>query len=310
MNVVLPFVFINCPLGNSHSRILFYRLRFFATVHLDFSYYLRPPMRFFSLDEFNNLVRESPNLRSVRLPCQFVAPSEMDETDDSFHFFDAWFKSPQVSIRFSGVMPFAALHCIATFHQVAEITIEADSRFCNNDRNRRQQALQSYVQPFFREGSHLELLRIRFHGEGWPWWAPVELSQCMSRNLRFFSILWEPATEDIMQALDQVKRWGVDLFPTIVLNCYRHRLKKHFECGVFPLAIKAVNDSHIYRRCTNHSPCDIRLANAGLVFCIVREQVSDLADPRRAVRSLMKARTTLGATKKHSRRVSILPCCI
>jgi hypothetical protein len=242
--------------------------QYHPTVHLDCSQ--DRPMRLISLAEFNNLVRGSPHLRSVQLPCHLVAP---DEADDSLHFLDAWFKSPQVSIRFSGVMPFAALHCIATFHQVAEMTIKVDSHFCRNDGNRHCQALQSYLQPFLEEGSHLELLRICFHGKGYPWWTPVELARCTSRKLRFFSIFWERATNGNIEDLDQAKQWEIDLFPTIVLNCYRNCLKKHLDCRILLLAIKAANEGRVYRMSTNHFPYDIRLANAGIIFCIIHEQV-------------------------------------
>jgi hypothetical protein len=199
-----------------------------------------------------------------------VAP---DEADDSLRFLDAWFKSPQVSIRFSGVMPFAALHCIATFHQVAEMTIKVGSHFCNNDRNSHCQALQSYFQPFLEEGSHLELLRICFHGKGCHWRTPMELTRCTSRKLRFFSIFLERSTNGNIEALDQVKQWEIDLFPTIVLNCYRNCLKKHVDCGILLLAIKAVNEGRLYRMSTNHFPYDIRLANAGIIYCIIQGQV-------------------------------------
>jgi hypothetical protein len=86
------------------------------TVHLDFSQnpprrlmfydFYQNPSRLISLAEFNN---ERRHIRSVRLPYHLVAADKADERDDSLHFLDACFKSPQVSLRFSGRMPFAVL---------------------------------------------------------------------------------------------------------------------------------------------------------------------------------------------------------
>jgi hypothetical protein len=43
------------------------------------------------------------------------------------------------------------------------------------------------------------------------------------------------------------------------------------DTGILSLAIKAVIEGNVYHRATNHEAFDMRIANAGLIFCILRE---------------------------------------
>jgi hypothetical protein len=216
-----------------------------------------------SVDEFSHLVRESKYIRTVAVTSHYT-PDHV--AADGLFITGAVFKSPLLTIRYRGLLPAGMLHSIATFHDTVNLSIygristQSSFGYVTDIQKRLLKDTVPYLQPFFHESSAVERLHIGIYGGCLESrFGPTEFTACTSRKLSCLLVV-----------LHRVERWDSLLFPAITLNCYRNRLKKNMDRGILPLAIKAVIEGNVYHRTTNHEAFDMRIANAGLILCILR----------------------------------------
>jgi hypothetical protein len=70
--------------------------------------------------------------------------------------------------------------------------------------------------------------------------------------------------------IKRIKRWDEVVVPALVLNFYRNVTSSPMVSGIIPLAVQSVNTGNLYQKTTNHIPYDMRIANSGLIFEMVR----------------------------------------
>jgi hypothetical protein len=235
--------------------------QFHPTVQLTFGYV--PVL----LNEFNHMIRESPHLRFVQMPYTLSRPVT---SNDTIFVKEALLTGLQLSISCTGWISVAVLHSLATFHGIIDIKVEFYSDEIRNPPQRPFNIFRSCVEVFVCEGSALERLQFHFIRGHCLERSAIMFSPCMSRKLSCFNISCdEPAGG---QAVSHVQQWDIDLFPSVTLNCYFNHLKKRLVRGMLPLAVKAINEGHVYHRSTNHVAFNMNIANAGVIFCIIRAQ--------------------------------------
>jgi hypothetical protein len=235
-----------------------------------------------SLDKFNHLLLESQYLRAIKIPSPLVK-AHAATPGGAFVFEQALFTSSRLSIGLEGRVSFSVLHSLAKFHRIIDIKM-ATSFGGLHDLQGRKKAVSSYFDPHLHEDSPLERLEVWF-GDINCWdRPPIEFSPCFSRKLRFVSISFPGYCEPgwisfygvpavpARGVVDEVEQWDVALFPSVVLNCYRNHLYKRQDGGTLALAIKAVNEGQVYRRATDHTPFNMSISNAGLIFYVIRMQ--------------------------------------
>jgi hypothetical protein len=132
--------------------------------------------------------------------------------------------------------------------------------------------LRSFITPFIQE-STLERLSLRLRDYDWRMKLQCPLGAipaCTSKDLCFFNV--EVTACDRYRNLDHIEPWDQGLFPTLALNYCRKNITKPVEA--LSLAIKAVNHGVMYRKTTDHLPCNATTTNAGVILYLLKGRIS------------------------------------
>jgi hypothetical protein len=103
------------------------------------------------------------------------------------------------------------------------------------------------------------------------------LSSCKSETLRGFnvSVTYRDAVQDVTWNVGRVTRWDKDIFPLLILNYLREKVVQPLDGPVRLLAVAAINQGAIHRKTTNHTPSDMRAANACVIFQAIKSQFKE-----------------------------------
>jgi hypothetical protein len=240
-----------------------------------------------SLNMFCDLLQEARYLRATELPQRLVRKNN----DARFYFEQIRLKSAVLTSfllknRFSPVF----LYSFSKLHAVTDIQMDFGGNTWTWASDKQQQCMEmrSLISPFFHTESALERLAIRFkeNERGYDFdklshwrqltmvatttqWVPGIVSACTSKELCFFNVsvkVW-----DTYCNLDCVLSWDQDLFPSLALNYCRKNLTKPVEA--LSLAMKAVNEGVIYRKTTDHLPCNAKTTNAGVILYLLKARI-------------------------------------
>jgi hypothetical protein len=77
----------------------------------------------------------------------------------------------------------------------------------------------------------------------------------------------------LRENLQGIAKWDRVIAPGLVLNYYRDSVHQPVNVGLLPLAVQAFNRGGMYRKTTHHAPLVQEVANAGLIFRILRQDV-------------------------------------
>jgi hypothetical protein len=107
------------------------------------------------------------------------------------------------------------------------------------------------------------------------WWAEGT-APCKSKNLRVCNVCFRGYNIHARELdrrkspLQGINRWDEVMAPALVLNFYRNVASLPVSRGIIPVAVQSINAGNVYQKTTNHIPYDVRIANSGLIFWIVR----------------------------------------
>jgi hypothetical protein len=168
------------------------------------------------------------------------------------------------------------LHRISTFHRMIDFEIKL--YVCEPQGSQvAQEVMRCYLESVLQKSSSLERVQICLCHHGRPFeselfrqFPPDIGASCESKKLRFVSVYHECYFPTTIKTLDRSKRWDIALFPSLMMNWYDNLSRSSFE-EVLPLAIKAISTGNAYQTVTNHTPTDVTLANASLIFCVVKD---------------------------------------
>jgi hypothetical protein len=129
------------------------------------------------------------------------------------------------------------------------------------------------VEPFLQEDSVLERFDIEL-----PTFIDSSsntITKCHSRALCFFDASLSSYGRG-KRTSAHLESWDRGLFPCLCLNyCCKHVTQR--VCGgAIPHAINAVNAGNVYSKTTRQKPFDMRTANAGLIFRILKSEADTL----------------------------------
>jgi hypothetical protein len=266
------------------------------------SYQFHPAMKLifdiFSMDEsvsltiLSDLLKDARYRRAVEMPMDLVEDFAPWDLSGRPFCEEITLKSPDLQIRISQacVLP-KCLHAISARHNPYEVTLNISD--CH------ETELLDLVHPYMTQYTSIENLFVRCrHHEPWrdvdsaswvgqtveEYYCSVAdvMPMCRSSNLCTFnvSIVTKRGHETLQ--CNRVPRWDNDIFPSLTLNYYRKRLTNPTGV-VIPLAIRAVNQGIVYSKTTDHIPFNPRMANASLLFRMVKRQAqSQLVDVRRS----------------------------
>jgi hypothetical protein len=247
---------------------------------------------FVSLTDLSDLLKDARYLRAVKIPRDLVKSfSPWDWSLCQPFCEEITLKSPDLQIHFSDVrVSPKGLHAISTRHNPNEVTLNLSE--C------REKDLLDLVHPWMTHDASIENLFIccRHHtrwredeqsraaqtGEEYYHSVTDVMPVCRSSNLCIFNISIVTARGHETLQCNRVPRWDNDIFPSLTLNYYRKRLTN--PTGVLILlAIRAVNQGIVYSKTTDHIPFNPRIANASLLFRMVKRQAqSQFVDVRRS----------------------------
>jgi hypothetical protein len=216
-----------------------------------------------SLGDFFMRLRKSSYLRAIELPSDLI---EANDSGDSLSFNELIFKSSRQTIRYTGQVSCAMLRTISTFLLVNDLVVDFH-RVTDLSMIRK-----SYFDSCFHGISTLE--RLVFCLPLWDREQTEAVTKALSEtvssfgptSLCFFNFLCDG------EPVSRVKRLDEALFPSIALNWYHKLVRKQLESNLIPLAVKAVNNGSVYQKTTDHVPFDMSIANAGVIFRMVREE--------------------------------------
>jgi hypothetical protein len=97
------------------------------------------------------------------------------------------------------------------------------------------------------------------------------------RQLSSFNVSLRGGSEDMVTWLPQdadnvqgIRNWDQILSPWLVLNFYRENVLKPLRGGLVPLAAQAIIWGGVYRHTTQSAPSTMEIANAGLIYHVLR----------------------------------------
>jgi hypothetical protein len=271
--------------------------QFHPVVQLSFDY--SPFDESVSHTAFNDLLRDALYLRAVKLPRGLVrTDSGRDGRLGDFVKIDL--KTPDLWIQCScSAKSPKWLHATAKHHNAKDINLTFSRQSGSWTRAQRLEFLQPFVNLFMDSDSSLENVCLIFDchifaSEGVQdeeqacngnpeqkrtkkinqvaLMVASEIPACNSRNLCVFnSYIGDGTSKRIDWRCNHVEWWDKAIIPVLVLNFHRKRLTNPVG-AVIQLALRAVNQGVVYRKTTDHLPCDASIANAGLIFCIVKQQ--------------------------------------
>jgi hypothetical protein len=235
-----------------------------------------------SLDVLMELLKTAPYLRHIELPPQIFLPE--DPSDVKLY---VEVDSPALSMHYAyRVSPTSdALSVISKIHQADDIT--CFRLFVRGLWEGGHTALvTSVVHPFLDGRLSLENLRIQVSDEITAPFPDLnafrqELARamisCRSKHLCRFNVLlfaWDMSYDEDSEDADGVIKWNIHrirqwdegIFPQVVLNQCNKQMTKALDGRLLPRTIGAINRGILYRKSTDHIPCDMSTANAGLIF--------------------------------------------
>jgi hypothetical protein len=77
----------------------------------------------------------------------------------------------------------------------------------------------------------------------------------------------------VTKNLQRITKWDHSIAPHLLLNYYRENMGKALTSGLVSLAVQAINLGAVYCKTTHHQPRIMKIANAGLIFGILRYEV-------------------------------------
>jgi hypothetical protein len=95
------------------------------------------------------------------------------------------------------------------------------------------------------------------------------LGACRKIGVFNASILYRTGTPLSSGPCDRILAWDEGNIPCLVLNSHTKRLTSP-TCPIIQFALRAVNQGIVYCKTTEHAPCDTRIANAWLMFRLVK----------------------------------------
>jgi hypothetical protein len=230
-------------------------------------------------EDLQELLRQRCNLRSIYLP----APMNSWDVDDDFLVccddsdFDSW----DLKIHFSvSYLTVSMLKDISTTMRDCECASIDCPSFVWNDPEQCRGKLSTLLQTLLLCFQCLRHLEICFDWER-DEHDLIDLLRCVSSTLRpfrsaslcSFKIKFIGETLDPSRHGDYFKSFDTSVSPTLVLNRYRNHGPKFVRGGVLPLAVRAVNIGIPYRNTMDNTPYDMSIANVGLNFLLVRNEV-------------------------------------
>jgi hypothetical protein len=231
-----------------------------------------------SLTILNDLLKDARYLRAIEMPMELVGIESWRDCCPPCHEEIA-LKSPDLYIHLSeGRISPKCLHAISTKHNPYEVTLDM-SDCC-------EEALLEFVHPFMAHDTSIENLLLRSHYnkhrneddelitvEEYSCSVADAMPVCQSNNLCIFNVSIAHMTETGLETkqCNRVPWWDYDIFPLLALNFHRKRLTNPTG-AVVPVAIRAVNQGIVYSKTTDHIPFNPRIANAGLLFRMVKHQ--------------------------------------
>jgi hypothetical protein len=235
---------------------------------------------------FIEMLKDATHLCSVEFPEQLLG--ELDELispDDALPV--------EYSVRLSNGLTICTPHhvwssrsdsacgllSIATMHDVEDIRIT-----CGNT-EQELRVLGYHIRPFLDGRLKTKKLRIKLIGkprslqEIKEWAAALKVS-CESKDLTTFNVRLVPYAQydSLPQNLDGVQQWDAEIFPSLVLNYYGEKLTQPLDDQELLLAIQLINEGFVYRQVTGHKPHDKSMANAGLIYSLMRIKAGETQD--------------------------------
>jgi hypothetical protein len=215
------------------------------------------------------------------------------------HSLQVTIKSSALSWHADGFVGPELLKAISKTSHVHSVDIDFGHLFRNSDEEERREIIGRLVHPFLDGSLKTESLQVRFEYSRnerllVPYeydlyemsdeekkckrvchWVTGALISCKSKDLCTFnaSIVFSDNKKRLSEDFGPSMWCDSCMFPVLVLNYCDAKLTKALSAGALPLAIGAINQGHIYHRTTGHNPCDMNIANAGLLFRFLKRQV-------------------------------------
>jgi hypothetical protein len=166
------------------------------------------------------------------------------------------------------------LGAIAAIHNVDDICIKCyESEMADQ-----QRALGQCIRPFLDGSLKTKSLRVQLIGEPDSFqeikeWAAALNVPCKSKDLTTFNVRFSPFDtyeDELPRNLDGVQQWDAEIFPSLVLNYCSEKLTQQLDDLKFLLAIQSINEGFVYRQVTGHKPHDKSMANASLIYSLLK----------------------------------------
>jgi hypothetical protein len=171
------------------------------------------------------------------------------------------------------------LGTIATIHDVGDICLRGEP--CGTAAQKL--VLECCIRPFVNGSLKSKSLRVhlvgdegvRLHESEIKEWAAALSVSCKSKELQKFNVCFYPAPNHRPRKLDKVKQWDAEIMPSLVLNYCGENLTRPLEGKILPVSVKAINQGMVYHKTTGHDPFDMRIANAGLIYALLRTKAGE-----------------------------------
>jgi hypothetical protein len=235
---------------------------------------------------FNNLLKDAKYLRAVELPHALVWKDSA--SDCPLYLVRTELKSPDLWMQ----LPYNArssnwLYAFSKHYDSKDMDVRVCHQNLTFTATQRRKLLVPFLDPFMDTNSLLENLCLRLTYQfsyvvdddtkranslrRVSLMVASEMTTCNSKNLCVFNAYIVYFSEDrlIDWRCNRIELWDKDIFPLLVLNFHRKRLTNPGG-PVIQLALRAVNQGVVYSKTTDHLPCDGSIANAGLIFRIVK----------------------------------------
>jgi hypothetical protein len=232
-----------------------------------------------TLETMMNCLKNAPHLRSIVIPGQLfrACPAE-----DSAKVLEISVKNPFLSWRtWNATLSPQAFHAILKTYPPTDIIVSFDDSFWEKGVRRGLKLISSFFHPFLDGRLATEGIEIRFgyfhrfSGDSLDRLVErivSEMVACKSKALCTFKVSLSKfrKIQRGYYTFDRIMRWDQVIFPSVVLNYFRKRVAHSMDVRVLPMAIVAINHGNLYRKTTDHIPCDMRLANASAIFCSIK----------------------------------------
>jgi hypothetical protein len=239
------------------------------------------------------MLKDAPHLRSVEFPNQLVG-----EYDDSLQDLPVAF-----SVRSSNNLTIHTSHwsweypgdtasllvTIAALHDLEDISISCDITYNNVYTVDNLHQLGRCVGPFLDGRLKSKSVRVQLIGdlgllhkikEG----VAALTVPCKSNDLTMFNVRLSPYLNILTlkgepeQNVGDVQQWDAEIFPSLVLNYCGKQLMQPLADRILSSAIQSINTGLVYHKTTGHKPVNMNVANAGLIFAVMRIKAGENPD--------------------------------